>query len=226
MNSLLATASFASLLINRALAVLKGDGAATLGYETLKYARYRLLEDLENTLRYVIYCKKRRKAVSAAQKTGAKNKGPLISIVMPVHDPSPRHLEAALDSVKNQVYPHWQLCIIDDGSSRAKITGILAETSTEPRVLFKRLDPSRGIAGASQAGLELATGEFVGFLDHDDVLEPDALLLVARKLNKEPGVDLLYTDEDRAPLGLACCPISSRTGHPTFCSPTCTWAIF
>jgi GT2 family glycosyltransferase/2-polyprenyl-3-methyl-5-hydroxy-6-metoxy-1,4-benzoquinol methylase len=123
---------------------------------------------------------------------------PRISIVMPIHNTEPEWLGAAVESVRRQIYPVWELCIADDASSRRDTLELLRRfEGSDARIKVRYLDENRGIAGASNAALELATGEFVGFLDHDDELKPYALFEVARVLNERSDLDYLYSDEDK-----------------------------
>lgn len=123
---------------------------------------------------------------------------PLISIVVPVYNVEPKWLHAAVDSVRQQFYPHWQLCLADDGSTLAATRQALddIEALGDERVVIRRLDSNLGIAGASNAALELARGDYVGLLDHDDELTRDALLEMVRHI-VESKPDLLYSDEDK-----------------------------
>ena len=123
---------------------------------------------------------------------------PLISVVVPVYDPDQKWLEKALDSVKNQVYPHWELCICDDASTKKHVGKVLSRyESSNGHVKVKRLEKNTGISGASNAALSLAEGEFVALMDHDDELAPNALFEVVKLLQEHPGADLVYTDEDK-----------------------------
>ncbi|MEW6447354.1 MAG: glycosyltransferase [Bacillota bacterium] len=123
---------------------------------------------------------------------------PLISIVMPVCNTDEVWLRAAIESVRRQIYPHWELCIADDGSTRPHIRKVLDEyQQRDSRIKVTYLTENQGISGASNAALALATGEFVGLLDHDDELAPWALLEVARLLNQNPDLDFIYSDEDK-----------------------------
>jgi GT2 family glycosyltransferase/glycosyltransferase involved in cell wall biosynthesis len=133
---------------------------------------------------------------------------PLISVITPVYDVSEAELRAALDSVRAQVYDHWQLCLVNDRSPAPHVRRLLdAAAAADPRVRLRHLPVHRGIVGASNAALELATGEFVAFLDHDDVLAPHALFTVVRHLNRHPADDILYSDEDKLdPEGRHCQP--------------------
>ena len=123
---------------------------------------------------------------------------PTVSIVMPVYNTDPRWLGGAVGSVLDQIYPHWELCIADDGSTSPETLELLRKLEArDARIKVTYLEENRGIAGASNAALELATGEFVGFLDHDDELKPNALFEVVRTLNEHPDLDFLYSDEDK-----------------------------
>lgn len=123
---------------------------------------------------------------------------PLITIVTRVFDTRPEHLRAAIESVRAQVYPEWELVLVDDGSSRADTLDVLrAYDQHDPRIRVRFLEVHRGAPAASNAGIELANGEFVGFLDHDDELKPNALFELARLLNEQRDLDFIYSDEDK-----------------------------
>ena len=123
---------------------------------------------------------------------------PTISIVMATYDSRPDYLRAALDSVLAQAYPDWELCVADDASKDPGVVAILAEyAARDPRIRYV-VRGSRGhISLASNAALELATGEFVGFLDHDDLLSADACFEIALCVNRRPDADMIYSDEDK-----------------------------
>ena len=125
---------------------------------------------------------------------------PVFSIVMPVHNPRPEWLRDAVECVRNQVYPQWELCIADDASSRQDVLDVLREYEADPRIRIAYLDSNLGIAGASNVALRQASGEYVAFLDHDDVLKPNALFEVAKLLNASPHLDYVYSDEDKQEL--------------------------
>ncbi len=123
---------------------------------------------------------------------------PLISIIMPVYNVEPRWLELAIRSVRRQIYSNWELCIADDCSTRQETQAVLCQLN-DPRCKVKFLENNQGIAGASNAALALAAGEYLAFLDHDDELTPDALYHVAKAIN-EHDPDLIYSDEDKLSL--------------------------
>ena len=123
--------------------------------------------------------------------------GPLISIIMPVCDPDPAYLGRAIDSVREQRYENWELCIADDSSRLAAVASILSRgADSDHRIRVRRLEERQGISGASNAALGIARGNYVALLDHDDELTPDALLHVARAAEGD-GFDILYSDEDK-----------------------------
>ena len=123
---------------------------------------------------------------------------PLISILTPVFDTPVPWLREAVDSVLAQVYENWELLLIDDGSTATDLLGALPGVAArDRRIRLVRLESHQGISAALNKGLDLANGEWVTFLDHDDVLEPDALFQNVRLLQENPGVDLIYSDEDK-----------------------------
>ncbi|MGO4441400.1 glycosyltransferase [Rhizobium sp. RAF56] len=123
---------------------------------------------------------------------------PVISIVMPVYNAEPNWLAEAIDSVSNQLYPHWELCIADDCSTSSSVRPVLERyAATDPRIkVFYR--PANGhISEASNSAIELATGGWMALLDQDDLLTEDALYYVARTINQKPEAELIYSDEDK-----------------------------
>lgn len=123
---------------------------------------------------------------------------PVISIIMPVWNTKAEYLEKAIQSVLNQAYPFWQLCIADDASTEPHVGSILYRyKETDGRINVITLSRQEGIVGASNKAISLAKGEFAGLLDHDDELAPHALLEVVRHLNKVQDADVIYSDEDR-----------------------------
>jgi len=123
---------------------------------------------------------------------------PLISIITPVFDTPVSRLEEAVQSVLAQAYENWELLLIDDGSTDPDLLGVLPHLAKRNhRIVLAKLGKHAGISAASNRGLELARGEWVTFLDHDDVLEPDALFQIVKGLQMHPDVDLIYSDEDK-----------------------------
>ena len=123
---------------------------------------------------------------------------PLVSVVMPVRDTPAAWLRAAIDSVRAQTYPHWELCIADDASTAPHVRAILDEyRAKDPRVKVAWRDAAGNISAASNSALALAGGELVAFLDHDDELAPHALARVAAEAEAHPDAAMFYSDEDK-----------------------------
>lgn len=123
---------------------------------------------------------------------------PLVSVLMPVHDPSPKVLRAALASLRAQIYPHWELCAVDDASTDPAVGRLLARAAaSEPRFRVLRRGENGHIARATNDALAMARGAWCALLDHDDVLAPDALYEVARAAREDPDLVLVYSDEDK-----------------------------
>lgn len=122
---------------------------------------------------------------------------PKISIITPVFNIDNIWLEKAINSVINQVYENLELCLVDDASTKTHIKETLEKYhKKDSRIKVKFLKVNQGISGASNEALSLATGEFVGFLDHDDELTMNALFEVIKLLNEHPDADMIYSDED------------------------------
>jgi GT2 family glycosyltransferase len=131
--------------------------------------------------------------------TGATFKyQPRISIIMPVYNTPETFLREAIQSVLEQIYPHWELCMADDASTHTDIKPILQEyQAKDHRIKVKFRTTNGHISATSNSALELATGEYIALLDHDDILTPDALYEVVSLLNQHPEADMIYSDEDK-----------------------------
>ena len=107
-------------------------------------------------------------------------------------------LDLAIRSVLDQHYENWELCICDDASPNSDVKARLERwEKRDPRIKVTYLTKNEGISGASNRALKLGTGEFIGLLDHDDELTPDALYEVVKRLQERPNADMIYSDEDR-----------------------------
>lgn len=123
---------------------------------------------------------------------------PLISVVLPTYNPKPEWLVEAIESVRKQLYPYWELCIADDASTDKAIRPVLeryAKDDARIKVVFR--ETNGHISAASNSALELVTGEYIALLDHDDLLAEHALFWVAEALNRHPNAQLVYSDEDK-----------------------------
>ncbi|HOZ25852.1 MAG TPA: glycosyltransferase family 2 protein [Hyphomonadaceae bacterium] len=123
---------------------------------------------------------------------------PTISIVMPAYSSRPAWLREAVECVRNQVYPNWELCVVDDCSPDPETYKLLTDLAkNDARIKIGRLPTNSGISAATNAALAMATGEWVAFMDHDDVLRGDALALIADAIATNPKSRIIYTDEDK-----------------------------
>ena len=158
------------------------------------------------------------------QRKNPPEHGPLISIVVPVYRTPEIYLREMMESVMEQTYGNWELCLADasprgeqlrqdlkkikgrktrdavmkipDGDT--ELTSVIREYQLkDSRIRYEILKENKSIAENSNAAMEMATGDFVGLLDHDDTLEPNALYEVARKICEDDRVDVVYTDEDK-----------------------------
>ncbi len=127
-----------------------------------------------------------------------KNGGPLISVVVPAYNTPEKYLLELFDCLKQQLYPRWELCIADDASPQPHVRRMLAEAAKiDPRIKPVFRTENGHISRATNSALEVATGDFVALLDHDDLLPHDALLHVAQAIAQHPTAGYLYTDEDK-----------------------------
>lgn len=120
---------------------------------------------------------------------------PKISIILPVYNTSSRLLQAAIESVKKQIYENWELCIADDCSTAPGVGKLLDHYASDNRIRVTRLALNAGISEASNAAIRLSTGEYIALMDHDDEITPDALYWVVKDLNDRGDADILYSDE-------------------------------
>jgi GT2 family glycosyltransferase len=123
---------------------------------------------------------------------------PKISIVVPVWDVDKKWLISMIESVINQTYQNWELCIVDADSKKTHIKKILTEyQNRDPRIKIKYLGKNGGISENTNEAITLANGDYIGFLDHDDELAPFALYEVVKYINSHPEANLIYSDEDK-----------------------------
>ena len=123
---------------------------------------------------------------------------PTFSVILPVYNVEEVWLTKAIESVRNQIYPNWELCIADDASSAAYIQPLLTHYSKlDPRIKVIFRAENGNIVATSNSALELATGDYIALLDHDDELAIDALFENAKLINQHPEADFIYSDEDK-----------------------------
>jgi len=123
---------------------------------------------------------------------------PVISVVVPVFNAPERYLRAALDSVLDQLYPNWELCVADDASTAPHVALVLSNYAAgDTRIKIVSRTTNGGIAAATNSAVDISAGEFIAFLDHDDVLPRQSLYMVAREIVRDPDLDVIYSDEDK-----------------------------
>lgn len=122
---------------------------------------------------------------------------PTISVVVPVYNVLDKHLIPCIESVLSQVYQNFELCIADDCSTWDNVRNTLKKYEDNPKVKIVYRTENGHISRSTNSALELATGEFVAFLDCDDTLSPNALYEIVRELNKNRNLDFIYSDEDK-----------------------------
>ena len=123
---------------------------------------------------------------------------PLISIIVPTYNSDKKYLQKMLNSILAQTYKNWELCIADDTSTNTETIVILQEYEKNCKNIKVDYRKENGhISEASNSALDLVTGEYVIFLDHDDMLAPNALYEMVKKLNENKNLKLIYSDEDK-----------------------------
>jgi glycosyltransferase involved in cell wall biosynthesis len=123
---------------------------------------------------------------------------PKISIILPTWNTPEKWLYQSINSVLSQDYPNWELCIADGGSDKPHVKAILSEyLKKDRRIKIKFLSENKGISRNSNEAFAIATGKFITLLDHDDELSSDALFEAVKLLNRDPHVEVIFSDEDK-----------------------------
>lgn len=136
------------------------------------------------------------------QRTHKFTKAPLISIAVPAYQTPVEFLKQMIDSLLAQTYANWELCIANASPDNEQMQKVLADYSAkDPRVRFCNMKENLGIAENTNRAFAMAKGEFLGLLDHDDLLAPNALYEIVKALQTHPQADALYTDEDKVTTG-------------------------
>ncbi len=143
--------------------------------------------------------------------------GPLISVVVPVYRPPIWYFRGCIASVMSQRYRNWELCVCDDASGDSELLALIDEiASSDSRIKVARRETNGGISRATNDAIALATGEFVAFLDHDDLLHPHALSSIVSAIEPVPEADIVYTDEDTMQTELRAADVVVRRFRPYF----------
>ena len=141
---------------------------------------------------------------------------PLISIVTPTFKPDEKFLTDAIESVIAQAYENWELILIDDGSSDPHLRTLLENLGQHHTRIQTGFQDHAGISSALNTALARARGDWIGLLDHDDLLEPDALFRALELLQIDREADVIYSDEDKIVDGKLAAPLLKPDWAPEF----------
>ena len=185
-------------LITEGYRILMNDGVNSFINKFIFYIKY----NKKNISTYEIYL--HHNEISDSMLDEMKNDmrdfkyNPKISIITPVYNVDKIWLEKAINSVASQIYENWELCLVDDASTKENTKKTLDEFQRKDnRIKVKYLKDNHGISEASNEALTLSTGEFIGLMDHDDELAINALYEVVKLLQEHPDADMIYSDEDK-----------------------------
>lgn len=123
---------------------------------------------------------------------------PKISIITPVYNVDEKLLKFCIDSVLEQVYENWELCLVDDASTKGQVIETLKKyAGSDDRIRIQYNEKNSGISETTNKAIKMANGEYIAFLDNDDLLSRIALFEIVKLLNKHPDADVIYSDEDK-----------------------------
>ena len=170
-----------------------------LGREYKKLHPYRIQRETSQHINYLNWIKKNEKdKMEYFSDKVLLHAPPLISIVMATYNTPKEYLKQAIESVLMQTYPYWELCIADDASDDENTIHTLkyfAKQNKKIKIKFRKVNGK--ISLASNDALDMMNGKYVAFMDHDDMLAPNALFEVVKAIDKNPEIKLIYTDEDK-----------------------------
>ena len=175
---------------------LKRYGVVATSKKVIKRA-FHIKEDRKtNQEQYVIWMENNKltdEMLEVQRKTKFKIE-PKISIVVPMYNTEKLFFKELIDSLKNQTYKNWELCLADGSEVPNEL---LKDYMDDGRIKYSFLNSNLGISENTNAAIKMATGDYIGFLDHDDILSQDALFEVVRAINENKNVDFIYSDEDK-----------------------------
>ena len=131
------------------------------------------------------------------QKIKNNNQKIKFSIILPTFNSDPKYLSKCLDSVINQTYKNWELCVSDDGSSNQTTINVLNKYSKNKKIKIVLNKNNQNISINSNSAAKLATGDYLCLLDHDDLLWPNALAEISKLINKDKDLKFIYSDQDK-----------------------------
>jgi len=185
-------------IVVASLRIARKQGIGSLMKQVLEKVRRREFRLIEYALNPITQGNKNLNRTAIREECSKLEHRPKISVVMPVFNTQADHLRDSIRSVTEQAYPNWELCICDDGSTHLATKKVLEQFLKDAdriRVTFSARN--EGIAKATNRALSVASGDYVVLLDHDDELTPDAIFEIARAVNIDPSVDIIYSDEDK-----------------------------
>jgi len=176
------------------------------------FRRYGFFSTLKKVFKKVFHIKENRKTnqeqykiwmdknklteeIIEKQKSEKFTINPKISIVVPMYNTNEIFFKELVESLENQTYSNWELCLADGSETQNEVLKQYYENNE--KVKYKFLNSNKGISENTNAAIEIATGEYIGFLDHDDLLAQDALYEVVKAINEDKDVEFIYTDEDK-----------------------------
>ena len=183
-------------IIKKALRYGKTYGLCTMA----KKAFRKLLRKKEKPIVYEQWLKKHLPTQGELERQRHMRfpRAPLFSIVVPLYRTPKEYLEQLIRSVQNQTYGNWELCLSDGSGKDSPIRKLLRQyTGDDPRIRVVFHERPLKISENTNAAIQLASGEYLVFTDHDDVLTPDALYEFAKAVNEDPRIDVIYSDEDK-----------------------------
>lgn len=122
---------------------------------------------------------------------------PKISIVVPIYNTKDKFLIDMVQSVIDQTYTNWELCLADGGSENVNDIKYIISSFADDRIILKEISENKGIAGNTNEAIKIATGDFIAFLDHDDMIPSFALYEVVKSINEHNDAEFIYSDDDR-----------------------------
>lgn len=167
-------------------------------YEAFKYASWNYMKDARADDKAYLSWLETHQASSnelAQQAKTVLDNAPLISVITPCYLSDKTFLRELARSLMCQSYANWELLLLDASPHQDTVKSVVAEMG-DTRIKYKNLTDNRGIVANTNAGIAAAKGDFVAFLDHDDLLEPDALFRYAEAITNNPSIDVLFCDED------------------------------
>ncbi|MEB3180137.1 MAG: glycosyltransferase family 2 protein [Nostocaceae cyanobacterium] len=217
--------------LNKIKHVWQEQGASA----TLRFLYHKLNRKLNSGAEYQEWIAKNRLTqqdiASAHKQIEQWHLKPKFSVIMPVYNVEEKWLKKAIESVRKQIYPYWELCIADDASTKPHIRSILTDYSlldSRIKVVFRTENGQ--ISAASNSALEIATGDYIALLDHDDELTIEALFENAKLINNHPNADFIYSDEDKLNTkGKRCDPFFKPDWSPEYfhaCMYTCHLGVY